>query len=215
MATAKRLVFGTVGIDSFAGPSEIVILADASANAAFIAADMLAQAEHDEHASSVLVTTSTRIVRDVMREIKNQSKLLARKRIITKALERNSVVVTVGSLDEGAAIVNRLAPEHLEIVTDESWETMKLVKHAGAIFLGNYSPVAIGDYFAGPNHTLPTGSTARFSSPLGADDFLKRTSVIAYTQSHLESVAGRVAAFARKEGLEAHSASITIRTNGK
>lgn len=122
------------------------------------------------------------------------------------------MIIITGSIEEGAALVNRIAPEHLEIITADSWETMKLVKHAGAIFLGNFSPVAIGDYYAGPNHTLPTSTTARFSSPLGAEDFLKRTSVIAYTHDHLSAVAERVAAFAHTEGLDAHSRSITIRT---
>jgi histidinol dehydrogenase len=212
VATAKKLVYGIVGIDSFAGPSEIVILADENARAAFIAADMLAQAEHDEHASSVLITTSKKLIIEVGKEIQRQSRQLTRSAIIRKALEKNSVMITTGTIEEGAAIVNSLAPEHLEIITADSWETMKQVRHAGAIFLGNYSPVAIGDYYAGPNHTLPTSSTARFSSPLGVEDFCKRTSVIAYTHEHLQSVSERVAAFARKEGLQAHSASITIRT---
>jgi histidinol dehydrogenase len=212
VATAKKLVFGTVGIDSFAGPSEIVILADSSAHPAYIAADMLAQAEHDEQASSVLVTPAKKLAQDVLKEIRNQIRQLARKKIVTRALERNSTMMITGTIEEGSEIVNRLAPEHLEIMTGNSWETMNLVKHAGAIFLGNFSPVAIGDYYAGPNHTLPTNTTARFSSPLGAEDFLKRTSVIAYSHDHLVAVAERVAAFAHREGLHAHSASIMIRT---
>jgi histidinol dehydrogenase len=212
VATAKKLVYGTVGIDSFAGPSEIVILADSSAQPAYIAADMLAQAEHDEHASSVLITPVKKLAQDVQKEIRHQVKQLTRKKIIFRALERNSTMMITGTIEEGAEIVNRLAPEHLEIITGNSWETMKLVKHAGAIFLGNFSPVAIGDYYAGPNHTLPTNTTARFSSPLGAEDFLKRTSVIAYSHDHLTAVSERVAAFAHREGLHAHSASIMIRT---
>jgi histidinol dehydrogenase len=212
VATAKKLVYGTVGIDSFAGPSEIVILADSSARPAYIAADMLAQAEHDEHASSVLITPAKKLAQDVQKEIRHQVKQLTRKKIIFRALERNSTMMITGTIEEGSEIVNRLAPEHLEIMTGKSWETMKLVKHAGAIFLGNFSPVAIGDYFAGPNHTLPTNTTARFSSPLGAEDFLKRTSVIEYSHDHLAAVSERVAAFAHREGLHAHSASITIRT---
>ncbi len=212
VATAKKLVYGTVGIDSFAGPSEIVILADSSARPAYIAADMLAQAEHDEHASSVLITPAKKLAQDVQKEIRHQVKQQTRKKIIFRALERNSTMMITGTIEEGSEIVNRLAPEHLEIMTGKSWETMKLVKHAGAIFLGNFSPVAIGDYYAGPNHTLPTNTTARFSSPLGAEDFLKRTSVIEYSYDHLAAVSERVAAFAHREGLHAHSASITIRT---
>jgi histidinol dehydrogenase len=212
VATAKKLVYGTVGIDSFAGPSEIIIIADSSAQPHFIAADMLAQAEHDEHASSILITPVKKLADDVQKEIRRQARQLTRKKIIAKALGKNGTIIITGSLEESAAIVNRLAPEHLEIITEDSWKTMELVKHAGAIFLGNYSPVAIGDYFAGPNHTLPTSTTARFSSPLGTEDFLKRTSVIAYTDGHLSAVSERVAAFAQKEGLEAHSESITIRT---
>ena len=212
VATAKKLVYGTVGIDSFAGPSEIVVLADSSAQPEFIAADMLAQAEHDEHASSVLITPEKKLAQDVQKALRLQVRQLTRKSIISRALENNSTIVITGTIEEGAAIVNRLAPEHLEIITGDSWETMNLIKHAGAIFLGNYSPVAVGDYYAGPNHTLPTNTTARFSSPLGAEDFLKRTSVIAYTRDHLTEVSSRVASFAQREGLQAHSASITIRT---
>ncbi len=212
VATAKKLLYGTVGIDSYAGPSEIVILADSSAQPAFIAADMLAQVEHDEHASAVLITHVKKLAEEVEREIRRQIKLLTRKKIVARALDKNSAVIITGTIEEGAAIVNRLAPEHLEIITEDCWETMKLVKHAGAIFLGNFSPVAVGDYYAGPNHTLPTSTTARFSSPLSTEDFFKRTSVIAYTRDHLSAVAERVAVFAQKEGLQAHSKSITIRT---
>lgn len=213
VATAKRLVFGTVGIDNFAGPSEVVILADASADAAFVAADLLAQAEHDEQAVAILVTTSRSFADTVNKEIKKMSVGLERKSILDISLKDHGRIYLVSSLQHGIEVINQLAPEHLEIVTSENESVLRHINHAGSIFLGNYSPVAIGDYFAGPNHVLPTGGTARFSSPLSVDDFMKRSSVIQYSQKMIESLAEDVSFFAEREGLTAHALSLKLRKN--
>jgi len=211
VATAKRMVYGIVGIDSFAGPSEVVILADNSADPLFVASDMLAQAEHDERAVSVLVTPSRSFADNVQSEIKNLLIGLPRKEIIQQSLLNNGRIYIVKSIQQGIDIVNDLAPEHLEIITTNSESDLKKIRHAGSIFLGNYSPVAIGDYFAGPNHVLPTEHTARFSSPLSVDDFVKKSSVIRYSQKRMEEVSEDVARFADHEKLSAHALSLRLR----
>ncbi|HTR82702.1 MAG TPA: histidinol dehydrogenase [Bacteroidota bacterium] len=211
VATAKRLVYGKVGIDGIAGPSEVVILADDTANAEFVAADMLAQAEHDEFASSMLVTTSAALARDVRQSLKKIAAGLSRKSILAASLKNRGAIFLVKNLDEAATLVNELAPEHLEIVTRNDEATLKKIKHAGSIFLGSYSPVVVGDYFAGPNHVLPTDRTARFASPLSVDNFMKKSSVVRYSKARMESVSEKVAAFAEREGLTAHALSARLR----
>lgn len=211
VATAKGMVFGKVGIDSVAGPSEVVILADESARPDFIASDMLAQAEHDESASSILVTPSVRLAESVARKVMKMLHILPRNSIIVSSLKNRGGVILVRDLKHGTEIVNALAPEHLSIVTQNDEAILKEIKHAGSIFLGNYSPVAIGDYFAGPNHVLPTGRTARFSSPLSVDNFMKKSSVIQYSKRKMESVSEKVALFAEHEGLTAHALSARLR----
>lgn len=211
VATAKRMVYGTVGIDSVAGPSEVVILADNSAPPAFIAADLLAQAEHDVRAVPILVTTSRRLAESVRAEMNRLTKMLDRKEIIAAAVKNNGRIYVVPSLEAGIALVNELAPEHLEIMTTKDEEVLRKIRHAGSVFLGNFSPVAVGDYFAGPNHVLPTERTARFSSPLSVDDFVKRSSVVRFTHKRMEAVAEDAALFADHEGLSAHALSLRIR----
>jgi histidinol dehydrogenase len=211
VATAKRMLYGTVGIDSFAGPSEVVILADNSADASFVAADLLAQAEHDERAVPILVTPSRSLADKVNNEVKRMLQELPRKNIITASLMNQGRIYLVASLQQGIEVTNELAPEHLEIITTKDEYVLKQIRHAGSIFLGNYSPVAIGDYFAGPNHVLPTERTARFSSPLSVDDFIKKSSVIRFSSKRMESVAENVATFAEHEGLTAHAISLRIR----
>jgi histidinol dehydrogenase len=211
VATAKRMVYGTVGIESFAGPSEVVILADNSADASFVAADLLAQAEHDELAVPILVTPSRSLADKVNAELGRMLQELPRKKIIETSLMNQARIYLVASLQQGIAVTNEFAPEHLEIITTKDESVLKQICHAGSIFLGNYSPVAIGDYFAGPNHVLPTERTARFSSPLSVDDFIKKSSVIHYSSKRIESVAERIATFAVHEGLTAHAMSLRIR----
>ncbi len=211
VATAKKMVYGTVGIDSFAGPSEVVILADNSADATFVASDLLAQAEHDERAVPVLVTPSRSFAGKVNKEIKRLMSELPRKNILEISLRNQGRIYLVASLQHGINVTNELAPEHLEIISTKDEAVLKKIRHAGSIFLGNYSPVAIGDYFAGPNHVLPTEGTARFSSPLSVDDFIKKSSVIQYSQKRLEDVAEHAAVFAEREGLSAHALSLRIR----
>ncbi|MFA6457757.1 MAG: histidinol dehydrogenase [Bacteroidota bacterium] len=212
VATAKRMVYGTVGIDSIAGPSEVVILADNSARPAYIAADLLAQAEHDERAVPILITTSRKLAESVRSEMNRMTEMLERKEIITAAIRNRGRIYIVPSLEAGIALVNDLAPEHLEIMTTKDEQVLKKIRHAGSIFLGDYSPVAVGDYYAGPNHVLPTERTARFSSPLSVDDFLKRSSVVRYTQKGIDAIAENAATFADHEGLSAHAHSLRIRT---
>jgi histidinol dehydrogenase len=212
VATAKKLLFGTVGIDGIAGPSEVVILADDTADPQFVASDMLAQAEHDERASSILVTSSRRLALRTETEIKKLITILPRRAIIAESLRMRGAIVTVKNIDDGIAAVNSLAPEHLEIITRNDAGVLKKIRHAGSIFIGNYSPVAIGDYFAGPNHVLPTGRTARFSSPLSVEDFLRRSSVTKYSEKQIRSVGKKIALFAEHEGLDAHAISVRLRT---
>ena len=211
VATAKKMVYGIVGIDGVAGPSEVVILADDSARADFVAGDMLAQAEHDESASSILVTTSNRLGREVEKALKDSLRNLPRRRIIAASLKQNGVIYLVKDLAQGAELVNRLAPEHLEIVTRNDENTLKKIRHAASIFLGSYSPVVVGDYFAGPNHVLPTNHTARFASPLSVDSFMKKSSVVKYSKGMMRSVIRSVASFAEHEGLTAHALSARLR----
>ncbi len=211
VAAAKKLVFGVVGIDSIAGPSEVVVLADDAARADFIAADLLAQAEHGEDASAVLVTTSERLAREVAAEIERQAHTLTRRATVARSLADYGAIIVVESLDEACELVNELAPEHLEIVTREDERAAERVRHAGAIFFGAHTPEAVGDYFAGPNHVLPTGGASRFSSALGVAHFLRRTSIIRYTSAELRETAPLIAALAASEGLDAHARSALIR----
>ena len=211
VAAAKRLVYGAVGIDSIAGPSEVVVLADESARADFIAADLLAQAEHGEDASAVLVTTDLGLAERVAAEVARQAETLPRRSIVERSLADFGAVFVVGDIAEACEIVNELAPEHLEIMTREPEAAAALVRHAGAIFYGEHTPEAVGDYLAGPNHVLPTGGAARFSSALGVHNFLRRTSVIRYTRAELKETAPLIAALAEAEGLDAHARSAMIR----
>ena len=211
VAAAKKLLFGVVGIDAIAGPSEIVIVADETARAEFVAADLLAQAEHGEDASAVLLTTSEALARDVAREVERQAESLPRRAIVAASLRDYGALVLVDDLDEACSLVNELAPEHVEVVTNDDEAVAAQIKHAGAIFFGSYTPEAAGDYLAGPNHVLPTGRTARFSSALGVYDFVKRTSLLRYTATAFNSVAESIDVLAQCEGLAAHARSATIR----
>ncbi len=211
VATAKRLVYGTVDIDMIAGPSEILVINDGTGEARWIAADLLSQAEHDELASSVLVTTSARMGAAVAREVEARLKGLSRKRIAASSIERYGAIILAASLEEAAAISNRIAPEHLELFVERPFDLLGLIRNAGAIFLGTNTPEAAGDYLAGPNHTLPTGGTARFSSPLGVEDFVKRSSVIGFTASGIKALGGHVKRLAGMEGLTAHAGSVDER----
>jgi histidinol dehydrogenase len=211
---AKRRVFGTVGIDMLAGPSELVVLADRTANPSYVAADLLSQAEHDEDAFVALVTNSREIPPAVERELARQVLDLPRRGILRESLSRAEGFLT-RSLREAVEVVNRLAPEHLSVVTRDPWKDFSGVRNAGTAFLGPYSPVAVGDYLAGINHTLPTGGAARFSSPLGVADFLKKTNVVSYEVSALRSDAPHIVRLARQEGLVAHARSVLLRTRGR
>lgn len=215
VAAAKKLVFGVVGIDSIAGPSEVVILADESGRPDFIAADLLAQAEHGDDASAVLITTSELIGERLQREIERQLEHLPRRSIIETSLRNYGGVIVVESLTEACEVVNELAPEHVELHTLFNDGVAEQIKHAGAIFFGPYSPEAIGDYFAGPNHVLPTARTARFSSALGVYDFVKRTTFVGYSKETLKDEANKIAALARAEGLQAHERSALIRVEDR
>jgi len=211
VAAAKKLLFGVVGIDSIAGPSEVVIVADQTARADFIAADLLAQAEHGEDASAVLITIDEGLAERVAEEVTRQSASLPRRAISAASLRDYGAIVLVETLDEACALVNELAPEHLEIVTSDDETTAAKIRHAGAIFFGSYAPEAVGDYVAGPNHVLPTGRTARFSSALGVYDFVKRTSTLRYSAAAFDAVARNVSVLAEREGLAAHARSAAIR----
>lgn len=214
VAAAKKLVFGAVGIDSIAGPSEVVIIADETARAEFLAADLLAQAEHDEDASALLITNSEQLAKDVAAEISRQMESLSRRAIVEKSLAKYGAIGVVADLDEACAIVNSLAPEHLEIVTRDDEAVAQRILHAGAIFFGSYTPEVVGDYFAGPNHVLPTAGAARFSSALGVNDFIKRTTMLRYSREALSHSARKIAILAKAEGLEAHARSAEIRLEG-
>ncbi|MGP1908897.1 histidinol dehydrogenase [Metabacillus sp. JX24] len=211
VALAKREVFGDVAIDMIAGPSEIVVLADKTAVPGEVAADLLSQAEHDALASSVLVTDSMELAEAVSSEVQKQLQTLPRRDIASASIENYGYIYVADSLEEAVAAVNELAPEHLEILTENPMELVGSIRHAGAIFLGRYSSEPVGDYFAGPNHVLPTNGTARFSSPLSVDDFIKKTSIISYSEKAFAQSAEKIAAFARLEGLEAHARAIEER----
>lgn len=211
VALAKRYVYGVVDIDSIAGPSEIIVLADDTADPAYVAADLLSQAEHDEMASAVLVTPSAALAQAAAVELERQLALLPRREIAGKSLADYGAILTVGSLEEGIAVVNRMAPEHLEVIVEEPFRYLGKIENAGAIFLGPYSSESVGDYFAGPNHVLPTNGTARFSSALSVDDFVKKSSVIYYSKEALLRDAAQISALARFEGLQAHARAVEIR----
>ena len=211
VATAKRKVFGKVGIDMIAGPSEILVLADGSCNPAWVAADLLSQAEHDTLASPVLVTDSEALAKAVQAELEVQIPQLPREKIARESVDTNGKIIVCDDLHDAVSAVNIIAPEHLEVCVDEPFALLGEIRNAGSIFLGKNVPEALGDYFAGPNHTLPTSGTARFSSPLGVDDFVKKSSFIYYTREALGEVQERIADFAEREGLHAHAKSVTIR----
>jgi len=215
VAAAKKLVFGVVGIDSIAGPTEVVIVADETARADFIAADLLAQAEHGEDASAVLITADESLARSVAEEVERQARSLPRFEIVSSSLRDYGAIVVVESLDEACGLVNELAPEHVEIVTKDDEAIAGQIRHAGAIFFGSYTPEAVGDYLAGPNHVLPTGRTARFSSALGVYDFVKRTSLLRYSAEAFSKVSDSVNLLAESEGLAGHARSALIRREGK
>lgn len=211
VAEAKKQVFGKVSIDMIAGPSEILVVADATNNAGHIAADLLSQAEHDKMASAVLVTDSMEFAKAVSDELEVQIPLLARSAIARKSIDDNGKIIVADDLLQAIAISNEIAPEHLELCVDNPFEYLDKIEHAGSIFMGKYCPEALGDYFAGPNHTLPTSGTAKFSSPLSVDDFVKKSQYSYYTREALNKVADKVAMFAEKEGLGAHAKSAVIR----
>lgn len=211
VALAKKAVFGFVSIDSIAGPSEIMVLADEIANPRFVAADLLSQAEHDEMASAILVTTSRDLAEQVSKEVEGFVAQLSRKEIIQKSLDNYGYILVAESMDEAIATVNEIASEHLELVTKNPFETMTKIRNAGAIFVGEYSSEPLGDYFAGPNHVLPTNGTAKFFSPLSVDDFIKKSSIISYSREALEPIYKDIVQFAECEQLTAHANSIRVR----
>jgi len=211
VALAKREVFGDVDIDMIAGPSEIAILADDTAIPAEVAADLLSQAEHDALSCSMLVTPSEALANEVAKEVEKQLSVLPRKEIALQSIENFGAIYVTDTMEEAIDTVNQLAPEHLEILTENAMETVGKVRHAGAIFIGRFSPEPVGDYFAGPNHVLPTNGTARFSSPLNVEDFQKKSSIVFYSETALRENGEEIASFARLEGLEAHARAIEIR----
>ena len=215
VAEAKKQVFGTVAIDMIAGPSEILVLADGTCDARIVAADLLSQAEHDKLASAVLVTDSPELAQAVAEEIERQLSILPREEIARASIENNGKIIVTGDLAAAIDVANALAPEHLELCVDNPFDYLDRITHAGSIFLGKNCPEALGDYLAGPNHTLPTSGTARFSSPLSVDDFVKKSQYTYFTRDALGRVADHVAAFARQEGLEAHARSATVRFEGE
>lgn len=214
VALAKKAVFGYVSIDSVAGPSEILVIADETAKPRYVAADLLSQAEHDEMASAILVTTSDKLAEQVSSQIDEFLTQLSRREIIQKSLDNYGYILVAKSLDEAVEVANEIASEHLEIVTKDPFGVMTKIKNAGAIFLGEYSSEPLGDYFAGPNHVLPTNGTAKFFSPLGVDDFIKKSSIISYSREALEPVHNDIETFAKAEQLTAHANSIHVRFEG-
>lgn len=211
VAAAKRKVFGLVSIDMIAGPSEILVLADGKSDPRWVAADMLSQAEHDRRASAVLVTDSRALALAVRDELEVQLETLPRRDVARAAIDNNSKIILTDSLEKAAEAANVIAPEHLELCVDEPFALLPRIRNAGSVFLGRSAPEALGDYFAGPNHTLPTSGTARFSSPLGVDDFVKRSSFLYYTREALQAVSPQIQRFARQEGLEGHARSVAAR----
>ncbi|UTR11719.1 histidinol dehydrogenase [Evansella sp. LMS18] len=214
VALAKQQVFGTVDIDMIAGPSEIVVLADKTAKADYVAADLLSQAEHDPMASAILVTTDKTLAEKVSEEVEQQLKSLPKEEIASASIRDFGAIYVAETMDQAVYAVNELAPEHLEVMTEEPWEILPRIRHAGAIFLGEYSSEPVGDYFAGPNHVLPTNGTARFSSPLTVEDFTKKSSILSYSKSAMSKNGEKIAAFARLEGLEAHARAVEKRLDG-
>ena len=212
VAEAKKQVFGMVAIDMIAGPSEILVLADGKSDPKVVAADMLSQAEHDRNASAVLVTESMELAVAVQKELEIQLEALPRRDIARASVDNNGMIIVAENLDIGIEVANELAPEHLELMVDDPFSYLDAIRNAGSVFLGRSCPEALGDYFAGPNHTLPTSGTARFSSPLSVDDFVKKSQFLYYTEGALNAVAEDVARFARKEGLEAHARSALVRS---
>ena len=212
VALAKKLVYGLVNVDMIAGPSEILVIADAKSNPVFVAADMLSQAEHDKLASAVLVTESEQLALAVQGEIERQLALMPREEIARASIENNGKIIVCESIQRAVDIANQIAPEHLEVCVDDPMALLPSIKNAGSIFLGRYTPEALGDYYAGPNHTLPTGGSAKYSSPLSVDDFLKKSSYIMYTKDGLEEAADCVIKFAESEGLYGHANSVKVRT---
>lgn len=211
VATAKKAVFGTVSIDMVAGPSEILVIADETCNPKYVAADMLSQAEHDKMASSILITNSSSLAKEVQAELEVQIPLLPRVEICRASIDNNGKIIVVNDIKDAIDTANAIAPEHLELCVREPFMYLNDIKNAGSIFLGKNVPEALGDYFAGPNHTLPTMGTARFSSPLGVDDFIKKSSFIYYTEDALKKDKDKIVSFAKREGLDAHAKSISIR----
>lgn len=215
VATAKKLVFGEVNIDMIAGPSEIGILADEKANPRFIAYDLLSQAEHDEMASSILITTCEELAKKTSLEVQNILKTLSRKEIAQKSIDERGAIIVTSTMDEAIELMNEIAPEHLEVMTQNPFELLSYIKHAGAIFLGENTPEPIGDYIAGPNHTLPTGSTAKFYSPLNVENFMKKSSIISFSKKAIDELGEACALLADTEGLEAHAKSVRVRLEDK
>jgi histidinol dehydrogenase len=215
VATAKKLVFGQVGIDMIAGPSEILVINDGSGNPAHVAADLLSQAEHDELASAILITTDVGFGERTAAEVEKQLKKLSRKSIARASWDRFGAVIVAGNLDEAIAFSNRIAPEHLELAVADPFAILPRIRNAGAIFLGHFTPEAAGDYLAGPNHTLPTGGTARFFSPLSVDDFVKKSSIVSFSEQGLHRLGPDIVRISGLEGLEAHGRSVSIRLGKK
>ncbi len=211
VATAKKLVYGEVNIDMIAGPSEIGIIADSSAKVDYLAIDLLSQAEHDEMASSILITNNEVLATNVSKKVDEYLETLSRKEIAKKSIDERGAIIVTESIDEAIELMNNIAPEHLEIVTKEPFELLEKIKHAGAIFLGEYTPEPIGDYMAGPNHTLPTGGTAKFYSPLSVDNFLKKSSIISMSREGIKEIGKECALIADVEGLTAHAQSVRVR----
>ena len=215
VALAKKAVYGYVGIDSVAGPSEILVLADHTANPEYVAADLLSQAEHDELASAILITTSAELAERVAEAVERFTENLSRREIIRKSLDNYGYILLAENMQDVVDAANEIASEHLEILTENPYEVMAKIHNAGAIFLGEYSSEPLGDYFAGPNHILPTNGTAKFFSPLNVDDFMKKTSIISYSREALEKVHKDIELFAVSEGLTAHANSIRVRFEEK
>jgi len=211
VATAKRMIYGTVGIDMVAGPSELLVVADEGANAMHVAADLLCEAEHDEEAKVYLVTTSRRLAEDSVRQVQEQIKRLKRKEILTKSIARHAVAFVVDSMEEAIDVANAIAPEHLALSVERPFDYLERIRHAGALFLGRYTPPAVADYVAGPNHVLPTGGTARFFSPLSVEDYVKKSNIIAYSKEELVKVKDHLLRIAQMEGLDAHGKSLESR----
>ncbi len=211
VATAKKLVFGEVNIDMIAGPSEIGILSDSSANPKYLAIDLLSQAEHDEMASSIMITIDEEIAQKTSDEVEKYLEVLTRKNIAKKSIDERGVIIIASNIDEAIELMNEIAPEHLEVMTQDSFELLPKIKHAGAIFLGENTPEPIGDYIAGPNHTLPTGSTAKFYSPLNVENFMKKSSIINFSKQAINELGDACAILADAEGLTAHAESVRVR----